>query len=150
MREEENTVLIEAPVATMTKLQVVPDRRIHHFSEGEAFTAAPLSGFEVGNEKTDHKEDSGLGYGLSLTLHARGNGVDTKTDVEREASLRALLDKYDPREQVGRAIWGQENHREMVGQMLLDCILVAAGRLRRHGWIMGSQNELFRNGEYKL
>lgn len=146
VREQDSAVYIEAPVSTTPKLQVVRDRRNQYFSEGEAFTAGHDT---VNFSKLGHGDTGlGLGYGLGLEVCALRNRVDSQTDLEREAGLRALLDKFDPREQVGRAVWGPENHREMVGQMLLDCILVAAGRLRRHGWIMGSQNELFRNGQY--
>lgn len=76
-----------------------------------------------------------------------GDGEDASQDPEKEAKIRALLEKYDPGKGSGCPIWPMENHREMLDQMLLDGILVVAAKLRRHGLIMGSKNELFRSCE---
>lgn len=77
-----------------------------------------------------------------------GDGEDATQDQEREAKMRALLEKYDPGDGPSCPAWPMEDYREMVEQMLLDGILVAAGKLRRHGWIMGSKNEHFRSCEF--
>jgi hypothetical protein len=78
-------------------------------------------------------------------------GVDTEdegTVEERQTKVHSLLAKYDPGD-IGRGpMWPMEN-REMIGQMLLDGILVAAARLRRHGWVMGSKNEKFKSCEFE-
>jgi hypothetical protein len=64
------------------------------------------------------------------------------TDAEK---LRELLEKYDPRPTNLPDLWPMSEHRDMIRTMFLDNILYATARLHRHNWILGAENESYRD-----
>ena len=74
-----------------------------------------------------------------------GYMASARVKFENAKHMHALMDKYDPGMHIEAGkMWPMDEHRKFLRRMFLDNILVAASRLQKHGWILGSDNEHYR------